>query len=96
MDDREKTLQMMQRLMKAIKTNDDEIEPHIALPALNFTVGYVLGQALEDGIDHIKLAEVYSQVISEVDYARQTATAVVATYDVKREASASPSQWRHR
>lgn len=86
MDDREKTLQMMQRLMKAIKTNDDEIEPHIALPALNFTVGYVLGQALEDGIDHIKLAEVYSQVISEVDYARQTATAVVATYDAIEKA----------
>ncbi len=86
MDEREKTMRLMQRLMKAIKTEDDTIETHIALPALNFTVGYVLGQALEDGIDHIKLAEVYSQVISEVDYARQTATAVVATYDAIEKA----------
>jgi hypothetical protein len=86
MDDREKTLQMMHRLMKAIKTEDGVIEPHIALPALNFTVGYVLGQALEDGVDHIELAEVYSQVIKEVDYARQTATAVVATYDAIEKA----------
>lgn len=86
MDDREKTLQMMHRLMKAIKTNDDEIEPYIVIPALNYTLGYVLGQALEDGVDHIKLAEVYSQVISEIDYARNTATAVVATYDAIEKA----------
>ena len=86
MDDREKTLQMMHRLMKAIKTNDDEIEPYIVIPALNYTLGYVLGQALEDGVGMDKLAEVYGQVISEIDYARQTATAVVATYDAIEKA----------
>jgi aromatic ring-opening dioxygenase LigB subunit len=86
MDDREKTLQMMQRLMKAIKTNDDEIETYIVIPALNYTLGYVLGQALEDGIGMDKLAEVYGQVISEIDYARNTATAVVATYDAIEKA----------
>jgi hypothetical protein len=33
-----------------------------------------------------KLAEVYGQVISEIDYARNTATAVVATYDAIEKA----------
>jgi hypothetical protein len=86
MNEKEKTMRMMQRLMKAIRTDDDDIEPHIAIPALNFTIGFVLGQALEDGVDHTKLAEVYSQVISEIDHARQTATAVVATYDAIEKA----------
>ena len=86
MDDRETTTEMMKRLLAAIKTEDDGIEPHIAIPALNFTLGYVLGQAIEGEIDNIKLAEIYSNVISEVDYARRTAAAIGVTYDAIEKA----------
>jgi len=86
MDDRETTTEMMKRLLAAIKTEDDGIEPHIAIPALNFTLGYVLGQALEDGLGLDKLAEIYSNVISEIDYARRTASAIGATYDAIEKA----------
>ena len=79
--EKQQTMLMMKRLLVAVKTTDDVIEPHIAIPALNFTLGFVLGQALENGIDGAALAEVYGNVINEVDYARRTASAVSVTYD---------------
>ena len=57
---------MMKKLLRVIEAGDEGLKPEVAMPALLYVAGFVLGHAKPDA----PLNVLYSQVISDIEHAR--------------------------
>jgi hypothetical protein len=72
----EEVKEMMRRLMRVID-GDDGLRPDVAMPALLYVTGYVLGQAKEG----VPLTTIYLQICSDIEHSRAITAAAVVTQE---------------
>lgn len=68
--------EMMRQLLRVID-GDDGLKPAVAMPALLYVTGFVLGQAKEG----IPLGSIYSQIVNDIEHARAITSAAVEMQD---------------
>ena len=69
---------LMVKLLRVINANDGEVKPDVAMPALLYTTGFVLGHAGHG----VPLNVLYSQVISDIEHARSITASSLEMQDV--------------
>ena len=72
----EEVKEMMRRLLHVID-GDAGLKPAVAMPALLYATGFVLGQAGHG----VPLASIYSQIVSDIEHARTITAAAVETQE---------------
>lgn len=72
----EEVKEMMRQLLRVID-GDDGLKPAVAMSALLYVTGFVLGQAKEG----IPLDSIYSQIVNDIEHARTITAAAVETQD---------------
>lgn len=72
----EEVKEMMRRLLRVVD-GDTGLKPSVAMPALLYAVGFVLGQAKPDA----PLGLLYSQIMNDIEHARTITAAAVETQE---------------
>lgn len=72
----EEVKEMMRRLLRVVD-GDAGLKPAVAMPALLYSVGFVLGQAGHG----VPLDVIYSQIVGDIEHARTITAAAVETQD---------------
>ena len=72
----EEVKEMMRRLMRVID-GDAGLKPAVAMPALLYVTGFVLGQAGHG----VPLSTIYLQICSDIEHSRAITSAAVVTQE---------------
>ena len=72
----EEIKEMMRQILRVVD-GDSGLKPSVAMPALLYAVGFVLGQAKEG----VPLDVIYSQIMNDIEHARAITAAAVETQD---------------
>ena len=70
----EEIKEMMRQILRVVD-GDTGLKPSVAMPALLYAVGFVLGQAKEG----VPLDVIYSQIMNDIEHARTITAAAVET-----------------
>ena len=69
---------MMKKLLRVIDPSDEGLKPEVAMPALLYVAGFVLGHAKPDA----PLPLLYLQIVDDIEHARKTTVSVGETQDL--------------
>lgn len=69
---------MMKKLLRVIDSSDDEFKPDVAMPALLYVTGFLLGKAGHG----VPLSHIYLQIVNDIEHARRTTVSVGETQDL--------------
>ena len=72
----EEVKEMMRRLLRVVD-GDAGLKPAVAMPALLYSVGFVLGQAGHG----VPLGLLYSQIMNDIEHSRTITAAAVETQE---------------
>jgi len=72
----EEVKEMMRQLMRVIDGNDG-LRPDVAMPALLYVTGFVLGQAKEG----VPLTTIYLQICSDIEHSRAITASSIEMQD---------------
>jgi hypothetical protein len=72
----EEVKEMMRQLLRVID-GDDGLRPDVAMPALLYATGFVLGHAGHG----VPLSTIYLQICSDIEHARSITAAAVVTQE---------------
>ena len=68
---------LMKKLLRVIDPSDEGLKPEVAMPALLYVTGFVLGHAKPDA----PLPLLYLQIVDDIEHARTITAAAVETQD---------------
>jgi hypothetical protein len=69
---------LMVKLLRVINANDGEVKPDVAMPALLYVTGFLLGKAGHG----VPLSDIYLQIVNDIEHARRTSVSVDETHDL--------------
>ena len=72
----EEIKETMRQILRVVD-GDSGLKPAVAMPALLYAVGFVLGQAKEG----VPLDVIYSQIMNDIEHARTITAAAVETQE---------------
>ena len=72
----EEVKEMVRQILRVVDGNAG-LKPSVAMPALLYAVGFVLGQAKEG----VPLDVIYSQIMNDIEHARTITAAAVETQE---------------
>lgn len=69
---------MMKKLLRVIEADDEGLKPEVAMPALLYVTGFLLGKAGHG----VPLSHIYLQIVNDIEHARRTSVSVDETHDL--------------